>query len=109
MVGKYQISYRDVINTLGSNNQNQVHTIRFHAMNNSSQSLYFLTLTFNLNPPINASLSIKLDHNNYSIWKEQMESLIIAFDLEGFIDGLMNAPLKFLDLGKIISNPRFTN
>lgn len=79
------------------------------AMNNSLQSIDLLTQTFNSNPPINANLSIKLDHNNYLIWKEQIDSLINVYILEALIDGSMNASPRFLDLGNTISNLRFTN
>lgn len=56
---------------------------------------------------MNASLSIKLDHNNYLIWSEQIENLIIAYSLEGFIDGSIVAHAQFLDLGRSILNPFF--
>lgn len=38
-----------------------------------------------------------------------MESLIIAYGLELFIDGSLTAPPSFLNLGKTVLNPRFTN
>lgn len=64
---------------------------------------------------MNVSISIKLDHRNYPIWREQMENMINAYGLDGFIDGIMISPPLFLDFGRyvpiscfIISN-RFDN
>lgn len=75
----------------------------------TSYSFDLLIQNFASTSHVNASLSIKLDHNNYLIWSEQMENLIIAYSLEGFIDGSIVAHAQFLDLGRSILNPCFSN
>lgn len=94
-----------------SNNQNQPQHSSLGSIttNFASQTVEFLAKSFHSNPSTNASLSIKLDQNNYLIWKEKIKILIIVYSLEGFIDGFMNAPPRFLDMGKIASNHRLTN
>lgn len=53
---------------------------------------------------VNVSLLIKLGNHNYLIWCGHMESLIIAYSLEGFIDGIIVEPPKFLDSNRSVIN-----
>lgn len=116
MARKNTLLYRDGIHTPSSIHHNPVHdnTSPFFAMNYASSlfdllSWWYAYTWFNSStPPVNASLSIKLDYNNYLICPEQMESLILGYGLEGFIDGSLATP-RFLDLGRSIFNPWFTN
>ena len=54
---------------------------------------------------LNHALPIKLDHNNYIIWKTQMENEFFANGFEEFIEGTKPCPSKELPMGEI--NPEF--
>ena len=43
---------------------------------------------------LNQTLLIKLDRNNYILWKTQMENVIFANGFEDYIDGLKVCPPK---------------
>ena len=51
---------------------------------------------------------MKLDENNYLIWKNQLLNAIIANGLEDFIDGCHPCPIRFLDSQIQIVNLDFT-
>ncbi|KAL5539626.1 hypothetical protein UlMin_042312 [Ulmus minor] len=77
----------------------------------SSPSSTTLGLTNSSSFPIGPShgLSIKLDSNNFLLWKMQMENVIIAHGLEGFIDGTNQCPPQFLiQEGSTSLNPFYT-
>ena len=50
---------------------------------------------------LNHALPIKLDHNNYIIWKTQMENEFFANGFEEFIEGTKPCPSKELPMGEI--------
>ena len=54
---------------------------------------------------LNHPLPIKLDRNNYILWKTQMENVVFANGFEDFIDGVKQCPPKELHSGEI--NPEF--
>ncbi|KAL6315866.1 hypothetical protein AAG906_012202 [Vitis piasezkii] len=54
---------------------------------------------------LNHVLPIKLDHNNYILWKTQMENVFFANGFEEFIKGTKPCPSKELPTGEI--NPEF--
>ena len=54
---------------------------------------------------LNHTLSIKLDRNNYVLWKTHMENIIFANGLEDYIDGLKVCPSKETSIG--VLNPEF--
>lgn len=43
---------------------------------------------------LNAQTSIKLTHSNYPTWKVQFNSLMVRYDLLGFVDGTKNGPTE---------------
>ena len=51
---------------------------------------------------------MKLDENNYLIWKNQLLNAIIVNGLEDFIDGCHPCPIRFLDSQIQIVNLDFT-
>src|SRR5262249_55940224 len=54
-----------------------------------------------------AQLPIKLTSTNYPSWLVQFETLLIGYDLLGYIDGSTPCPPLLLTLdGKTISNPQ---
>lgn len=53
------------------------------------------------------SVSVKLNHNNYFLWRAQMEGWILAYGLEGFIDGSHSQPSRFRDSTNSISIIKF--
>ena len=58
---------------------------------------------------LNHSLPVKLDPNNFLLWKMQMENVIIAHGIEGFIDRTNQCPSQFLSLEeKTTLNPLYT-
>ena len=59
-------------------------------------------------PSPNEPLTIKLDRDNYLIWKNQLLNVVIAIGLEGFLDNTHPCPLKFLDLRQLINNPKYS-
>lgn len=59
-------------------------------------------------PSLNQSLAMKLDEDNYLIWKNQRLNVIIANELEDFIDGPCPCPTRFLDSQMQIANLDFT-
>lgn len=69
MVEKHNLSYCDVINMPLLNNQNQLHDSGSvsAAINSSTSSYDLLAQNLSAHPPMNASFSIKLDHNNYLV------------------------------------------
>ncbi|KAL5856992.1 hypothetical protein ACOSQ3_004450 [Xanthoceras sorbifolium] len=63
---------------------------------------------------LNFHLPLKLDENNYVLWKSQVLPAVRAFDLEEFILGERLCPSKFLDITSVVSgntekqvNPEF--
>ena len=56
---------------------------------------------------LNQSLTMKLDEDNYLIWKNQLLNVIIANGLEDFIDGSRSCPTRFLDSQMQIVNLDF--
>lgn len=62
---------------------------------------------YHQNAPISLSVYVKLDDDNYLIWRKQMLSYITTFGLESFIDESTFKPYKFLPNGTI--NPSFIN
>ncbi|KAL5805601.1 hypothetical protein ACOSQ4_028334 [Xanthoceras sorbifolium] len=63
---------------------------------------------------LNFNLPLKLDENNYVLWKSQVLPAVRAFDLEEFILGERLCPSKFLDITSVVSgntekqvNPEF--
>ena len=48
---------------------------------------------------LNQTLLIKLDRNNYILWKTQMENVIFANGFEDYIDGLKVCPPKETSTG----------
>ena len=54
---------------------------------------------------LNHTLPIKLDRNNYILWKTQMENVIFANGFEDYIDGLKVCPLK--ETNTSVLNPEF--
>ncbi|KAL5766857.1 hypothetical protein ACOSP7_017474 [Xanthoceras sorbifolium] len=65
------------------------------AANNSSVINQLQALSF-LNH-LNFNLPLKLDHDNYVIWKSQVLPAIRAYDLEEFILGESICPMKFVE------------
>ncbi|KAK2663988.1 hypothetical protein Ddye_002562 [Dipteronia dyeriana] len=58
-------------------------------------------------PSLSQSLSVKLDHSNYMIWKNQLLNVAIANGLEDFIYGTLPCPQKFQDPAQTIVNPSY--
>ena len=54
---------------------------------------------------LNHTLPIKLDRNNYILWKTQMENIIFANGFKDYIDGLKVCSLKETSIG--VLNPEF--
>ena len=54
---------------------------------------------------LNHTLPIKLDRNNYILWKTQMENIIFANGFKDYIDGLKVFSLKETSIG--VLNPEF--
>ncbi|KAL5549165.1 hypothetical protein UlMin_004396 [Ulmus minor] len=58
---------------------------------------------------LNHGLPVKLDPNNFLLWKIQMENVIIVHGLEGFIDGTNLCPSQFLNQeNRTTLNPLYT-
>ena len=54
--------------------------------------------------PLSQLITIKLEENNFLIWKFQVENMILGYGLEDFIHGTCNVPPRIRD-GE--SNPAF--
>ena len=54
---------------------------------------------------LNPTFSIKLDRDNYLLWKLQLENVIIANELKGFINGTCPSPPKLMNN---TLNPKYT-
>ncbi|RVW58393.1 hypothetical protein CK203_113255 [Vitis vinifera] len=50
---------------------------------------------------LNHALPIKLDHNNYILWKTQMENVVYANGFEEYIEGTKSCPPKELPTGDL--------
>ncbi|CAH9080698.1 unnamed protein product [Cuscuta epithymum] len=48
---------------------------------------------------------IKLTSSNFSVWKCQVHSALVGLGLEGYVDGTLTAPEKYLDTAKTQLNP----
>ena len=63
------------------------------------------------NPPslqlLNHVLPIKLDRNNYVLWKTRMENVVFANGFEDYIDGTNKCPPK--EIRSSEANPEFIN
>ena len=59
-------------------------------------------------PSPNQPLTIKLDRDNYLIWKNQLLNVVIVNGLEGSLDNTRLYPPKFLDLQQLIINPEYS-
>lgn len=59
-------------------------------------------------PSLSQNLTIKLDQDNYLLWKNQLLNVIIANGFEEYIDGSHPCPSKFLDLQRQQINPEYT-
>ncbi|CAH9069297.1 unnamed protein product [Cuscuta epithymum] len=51
---------------------------------------------------------IKLTSSNYPVWKCQVHAALVGLGLEGYVDGTIAAPDKFLDAAKSQINPCYT-
>ena len=60
------------------------------------------------NPSNTPQLSIKLDDDNFLLWKNQMLNVIIAHGFEEFIDGSKPCPPRFLNVEEGEINPQYT-
>lgn len=56
--------------------------------------------------PTTVSFSIRLNRQNYLVWKEQLESLFAIYGLQAFVEGLVPQPAKYLP-GSSTLNPKF--
>lgn len=57
----------------------------------------------------NYTLPLKLDRNNYILWRSQVIPAIRGHNLEAFIDGTSFCPPEFLEDGDEDSSPRTSN
>lgn len=48
-------------------------------------------------PSLNQPLPVRLDKKNSLLWQNQLQNVIIANGLEGFIEGTIPCPTQFLD------------
>ncbi|XP_062076348.1 uncharacterized protein LOC133781392 [Humulus lupulus] len=48
-------------------------------------------------PSLNPSFTVKLDSENYMIWKNQILNVVMAQGLEDYLDGSISEPVRFLD------------
>ena len=74
--------------------------IEASAGNNARQTGAQLVLS-SLSP----SLTIKLESENFFIWKNQLLNMIMANGLENFINGKSAQPEQFLDDEQKVENP----
>ncbi|RZC76131.1 hypothetical protein C5167_000255 [Papaver somniferum] len=51
-------------------------------------------------------INTKLEQDNYLLWKSQFFPLLEGYGLEGYVDGSLSAPSKFL-ADKVTPNPSF--
>ncbi|CAN1767175.1 Retrovirus-related Pol polyprotein from transposon RE1 [Linum perenne] len=58
-------------------------------------------------PNPSSTFSVKLNPNNYLLWKLQFEPFLAGYDLLGHIDGSNNAPPVLTEAGA--RNPQYTN
>lgn len=58
-------------------------------------------------PSMSHTFSVKLDENNYLIWKNQLLNVIMAHGLDHFIDGTHPCPPRFLDEEPCTLNPEY--
>ena len=59
-------------------------------------------------PSLNLPLAMKLDSDNYLMWKNQLLNVIIANGLENFIDGTNPCPTRYLVHQMLVEDPQFT-
>ncbi|KAF9612609.1 hypothetical protein IFM89_002205 [Coptis chinensis] len=52
-------------------------------------------------------ISVKLDRENFLLWRTQFMPLLIGYDLEGYVDGSVSPPPRTL-LNSNNVNPEFT-
>lgn len=57
---------------------------------------------------LNQPITVKLDQNNFVLWKNQLLNIIIGNGLEEYIDGSYPCPPKFIDPQNRVQNPEFT-
>ncbi|XP_019150310.1 PREDICTED: NAC domain-containing protein 53-like [Ipomoea nil] len=60
-----------------------------------------------LNAPSN--FPIKLTPLNFPVWRRQVQSILIGFNLHGYIDGSVKEPAKFNDTAQTTPNPAHLN
>lgn len=104
-------SYRDVLSSpplLPQISINQTDPVHVHGDliirdGFVTQPREFIFHSISFLPPVSVSLSIKLNESNYLLWKEHLESYIIAYGLESLIDGTP-PPSRFLNG---VLNPSF--
>ncbi|XP_019459910.1 PREDICTED: uncharacterized protein LOC109359668 [Lupinus angustifolius] len=58
---------------------------------------------------VGSQLYIKLDGENYSAWRLQFISLLMGYDLLGYINGSIICPPKHLDEKSSLINPAYTH
>lgn len=56
---------------------------------------------------MNQPLIVKLDSENYLIWKNQLLNVIVTNELNDFIDESQPYPTRFLNLQQQIINPKY--
>ena len=59
-------------------------------------------------PSLNQPLTIKLNRDNYLIWKNRLLNIIIANGLDEFLDGTHPYPSWFLDAHQLQTNHHYT-
>ncbi|KAF1884299.1 hypothetical protein Lal_00042951 [Lupinus albus] len=85
-------------------------------MTSSTEIIFVVT-----NPPLgdknvslvslNAGIQIylKLFGSKYPIWKVQFYTLLVGYDLMGYVDGNLSFPIKLLDDANTKTNPSYTH
>lgn len=102
-----QISNNSISANWGILHGNQVQANENLQNSSSSQSYDKITQSLSVVSPVNLVVSVKLEDDNYLIWYEKMMSYIIAYGLEGLLDGSIQKPLHFLSNGGV--NSKFVN
>ncbi|GMN71348.1 hypothetical protein TIFTF001_053389 [Ficus carica] len=65
-------------------------------------------LAFPTLPSLNQPITVKLDQNNFVLWKNRLLNIIIENGLEEYIDGSYPCPPKLIDPQNRVQNPEYT-
>ena len=69
----------------------------FYGISSSSSEILRSAASSHFAPTLSSAISLKLDKDNYSVWRSQVLPAVIGHNLEGFVFGMKICPKEFVE------------